>query len=101
MNKKNYHDEKLHLAEVRINLPVQMMVEQVELKLNQQNKDIFQKYFKLAGITRSSQTEAEQIRNEMEVSKDIQFSVLGKDPETEQKRKLKTKFLKMTSGYHD
>mmetsp|Transcript_1902 Transcript_1902/g.2663 ORF Transcript_1902/g.2663 Transcript_1902/m.2663 type:complete len:179 (+) Transcript_1902:536-1072(+) len=87
------------LAEVSINLSQQTMVEQVELRVA--NKDLLSKYFKVAGITRAPQANPDYLRQEAETTKDIQISVLSQSPEENRQRQMKTKFLKLSSGFYD
>lgn len=59
--------------EIQINLPLQTMVEQVEMKLNhnQDKLELFKKYLKVSGLTRTSVLRKEAIERDSQIGPDI------------------------------
>jgi hypothetical protein len=83
------------MVEVSINLPYQMLVEQIELKMNQQagKFELLNKYLKVSGATKSSVVNKDAINRESRIGPDIQLTLLNRVPES--------KYFKLRSGYFD
>ena len=56
--------------ELQINLPSQTLVEQVEVKLSQASEryDLFRKYLRIAGLTRSSVLRREALERDSQIT---------------------------------
>lgn len=67
--------------EIAINLPVQTMVEQIEIKLNSNAEkfDLWSKYLKISGVTRSSLLRKEALERDAIGGQDIQMTVLSQE----------------------
>ena len=97
-----------HLMEVQINLPLQTLVEQVEVKLSQapERQELFRKYLRISGVTRSSVLRREALERDSQITQDIQMTCLSPeakrgDEEAEKRRLRAQKFYKISSGYLD
>lgn len=94
--------------EIQINLPLQTLVEQVEVKFGQapERYDLFRRYLRIAGLTRSSVLRRDALERDSQITQDIQMTCLSPeakkgDEEAEKKRLRAQKFLKIQSGFLD
>jgi hypothetical protein len=94
--------------ELQINLPTQTLVDQVEVKLGQaaERYELFRKYLRIAGLTRSSVLRKDALERDSQITQDIQMTYLSNearrgDEEAERLRLRAQKFFKIQSCYLD
>lgn len=67
------------MLEVSINLPVTVLVEQIEMKFNSKKQSLFSKYLKVCGVTNRSILRKEELDDRL--TDDIQLTVNELSPE--------------------
>ena len=94
--------------EIQINLPVQTMIEQIELRFSPgaEKFELWAKYLKISGVTRSSILRREAHERDAIGGQDIQMTALSQegqrgDVEGEKRRQRAQKYFRLQSGYLD